>query len=142
MTPRDSYAFILLALCVWREARGENYIAKTGVAWTIRNRVQKPAWWGHDWEGVILCPFQFSSFNHNDPNASKMPSWIDHAWQDALDIACKVFGETASIPDPTDGATSYFDMSLDSKPPKWATDGSNVKTVDYGRLHFYKLNQS
>jgi hypothetical protein len=30
-------------------------------------------------------------------------------------------------------------MSLDTDPPKWAIDGSNVKTVDFGRLHFYKL---
>jgi spore germination cell wall hydrolase CwlJ-like protein len=139
MTPSDMYAFILLALCVWREARGELYITKTAVAWTVRNRVQKPGWWGSGWEGVILMPWQFSSFNANDPNAVKLPRSSDQTWSDSVDVAQKVFPENPLIPDPTYGATSYFDDSMAPDPPKWSYDGSHVKTVSYGRLNFYRL---
>jgi|ERR1017187_338362 hypothetical protein len=139
MNPQESYSFILFALCLWREARGELYDTKTAVAWSIRNRVQRPGWWGHDWAGVILMPWQYSSFNHADPNASKLPIPADPAWQDCLDIAAKVYPTPTLVDDPTQGATSYFDISLDPDPPKWTLDGSQVKTIDMGRLHFYRL---
>lgn len=139
MTAQEMYSLVLLALCIWREARGELYVTKTCVAWTIRNRVMKPGWWGHSWEGVILMPYQFSSFNHNDPNATKLPHSEDPSWQDCLDIATKVFATPPGLEDLTQGATSYFDASLDPDPPKWSFDGSNQKTVDFGRLHFYRL---
>jgi hypothetical protein len=29
------------------------------------------------------------------------------------------------------------DKSLDSRPPKWATDGSNIHTADFGNLRFW-----
>ena len=139
MSPSDAYPFTLLALCLWREARGELYDTKVCVAWSIRNRVQKPGWWGSSWETVVLMPFQYSSFNHGDPNAAKLPHSSDPTFQDCLAIAGKLYAEPPTIPDPTGGATSYFDMSLDTDPPKWATDGSQVKTLDMGRLHFYRV---
>lgn len=139
MNPQDMYALILLALCIWREARGELVTTKEAVAWSIRNRVDNPRWWGHSWSGIILMPWQYSSFNRSDPNATKWPTPNDPAWIESLTVAQQVFLADASLPDPTHGATSYFDNSLDTDPPKWATDGSMVKTVDFGRLHFYKL---
>lgn len=139
MLSEDMYSLILLAICIWRESRGELYTTKVAVAWSIRNRMTNPGWWGHSWAGVILMPWQYSSFNHNDPNATKWPLNSDPSWTDSLDVASKVFPETPLVADPTHGATSYFDNSLDTDPPKWSFDGSNVKTVDYGRLHFYKL---
>jgi hypothetical protein len=84
-------------------------------------------------------PYQFSSFNHNDPNAIKWPMEADPSWLECVAVAGDVGGDTPSIHDPTSGATSYFDMSLDLNPPKWAEDGSQVKTCDLGRLHFYRL---
>jgi len=139
VNPQQAYSFIVFALCIWRECRGELDTTKVAQAWSVRNRVKNPGWWGHDWVGVVLMPYQYSSFNHNDPNATKLPTEGDPSWQDCLQIASQVFAEPPSVPDPTHGATSYFDMSLDTDPPKWAMDGSNVKTVDFGRLHFYKL---
>ena len=139
MNPQNMYGVILLAVCIWRESRGELHVTKTAVAWSIRNRVLKPGWWGHSFEGVILMPWQYSSFNHSDPNAVKWPNSADPAWVDSLDIAQKVFTNDPALPDPSHGATSYFDISLDTDPPKWSFDGSNVKTVDMGRLHFYRL---
>ncbi len=133
----DSYPLTLLALVIWREAQGENYATKLGVACSIRNRVQNPRWWGHDWIGVILMPWQYSSFNHGDPNSAKFPLLTDPVWSDCMDIAQKVY--LGGIGDTTQDATSYFDNSLDYNPPKWATDGSQVHTLDIGALHFYKL---
>lgn len=43
----------------------------------------------------------------------------------------------AGLADTAGGATSYYDKSLDSRPHKWATDGSNVHTVDFGNLRFW-----
>ena len=139
MNPQDAYGLVLLALCVWRESRGELYTTKVAVAWSIRNRVTHPSWWGHDWASCILMPWQYSSFNRSDPNAIKWPLNNDPAWSDCLDIAVKVFPDPPTVDDPTRGATSYFDHSLDTNPPTWATDGSMSKTCDWGRLHFYKL---
>jgi len=126
----------LLALVIWREARGEALLTtKQAVAWSIRNRVLRPGWWGKDWESVILMPFQYSSFNRNDPNSTKFPI-PGPVWDDCLTAAGQVY--TADIPDLTLGADSYFDMSLDTHPPDWATDGSKEHTGDWGRLHFYR----
>lgn len=140
----DSYPFNMLALCIWREARGEMMLAKEAVAWSIRNRVLHPRWWGRDWVGVVLMPFQYSSFNHNDPNATKLPLASDPSWRDCLNVASRMFTsipqptDTLDLTDPTAGADSYFDTSLDTNPPKWAVDGSHQKTCDVGRIHFYK----
>jgi spore germination cell wall hydrolase CwlJ-like protein len=134
---KDFYDMFMMALCVWREARGEVVQAKQAVAWTIKNRASNPSWWGGpSVVSVILKPWQFSSFNSKDPNAVKFPSPTDTSWQASLEIAQQVVNGT--IPDPTSGATSYFDKSLDSSPPTWATDGSMIHLADIGNLHFYK----
>ena len=132
----QSYPFTLLALCIWREARGEIRDAKLGVAWSIRNRVERGGWWGNTWATVILKPYQYSSFNANDPNACKLPSPTDPSWLECLDVANQVF-DSPNVPDPTGGATSYFDKSLDNNPPSWAAE--LIHTWDLGNLHFYKV---
>lgn len=135
----DVYPFTLLALCVWREARGELLETKQAVAWSIKNRVLRPMWWGHSWETCILKPFQYSSFNHDDPNAVKLPKSDDQSWQDSLTVASQVYPNPPVIPDSTGGADSYFDISLDNNPPGWSKDPTKiVKTCDVGRIHFYK----
>jgi N-acetylmuramoyl-L-alanine amidase len=136
MTPQEE---TLLALCIWREARGEMVPTKTAVAWSIRNRVEQPRWWGTSYWSVILKPWQFSCFNENDPNATLWPTETDPSWLDSLAVANAVIVNPPLSPDPTGGAVSYFDVSLDNDPPSWATDGSMVKSFDSGRLHFYKL---
>lgn len=142
MNPAQMYDFVLLALVVWRESRGESLAGKQAVAWSIRNRVSNPGWWGKGWAGIILQPYQYSSFNRNDPNATHFPVSLDPSWADCLNVAQQVYTDSLTampvIPDPTNGATSYFDMSLDHNPPTWSTDGGMTKTVDIGRLHFYK----
>jgi hypothetical protein len=41
------------------------------------------------------------------------------------------------VADTTRGATRYYDKSLDPRPPKWATDGSDIHTADFGNLRFW-----
>lgn len=136
--PHDAYQFGLLPLVVWREARNQGYGGMLAVAWAIRNRVHKPGWWGSDWPSVILRKWQFSSFNWDDPQCQKFPTGYEAEWQDALKASVDAFTGAAS--DPTGGAESYYDKSLDSHPPKWATDGSMVKTADIGAFHFFRAS--
>ncbi len=142
--PEDNnefYSVFIMALCIWREARGESIPAKQAVAWVIRNRAAHPSWWGGpSIPSVVLKPYQFSSFNRNDPNSTKFPSPEDLSWVASLNAAQDVL--TDKVPDPTGNAVFYFDKSLDSSPPSWATDGSTDWTVDIGSLHFYKRSNT
>jgi N-acetylmuramoyl-L-alanine amidase len=128
----------LLALCAWREARGEGQAGMRAVCCVVRNRVNKPCWWGHDYHSVILHPYQFSSFNApprtkiTDPNESKWPADDDPTWiiaqeeaQDALN------GE----PDTTRGATLYYSRPITFPPSEW---GPVVATATIGHLSFWK----
>jgi N-acetylmuramoyl-L-alanine amidase len=122
----------LLALCIYREARGEPDEAKFAVGCVVRNRVQHPGWWGHDYFTVITKPWQFSSFNKGEVNSIVFGSPGDVAWQSCFEIAWRIlFGG----PDTTNGATYYYDKSLDKNPPKWAAE--SVHTADIGSFHFF-----
>ena len=143
----DFYDLFLMALCVWREARGQSMEAKRCVSWVIRNRADQPGWWGGpSIASVVLKPWQFSSFNQHDPNSSKLPLPADPSWVASLIAAQEGF--TKSAKDPTLGATHYYDRSLDpdqNKPdhqPVWAVDGSYSLLADVGDFHFYKAAHS
>ena len=125
----------LLALCIWREARGETNDAQLGVGCSIRNRVLKGGWWGSTYRSVILKPWQYSSFNEGDPNSTKFPDPNDPVGMQCTENASLVINGNCA--DNTNGAQSYFDRSLDSNPPKWAA--TMTHTLDLGRLHFYKV---
>jgi Cell Wall Hydrolase len=132
----------LIALCVYREARGESIEAKLGVAWVIRNRVKLPRWWGHDWISVILHHFQFSSFNAtNNVQAETFPGPSDPSWADCWNAANVVYAETPSFADPTNGATYYYDKSLDNDPPAFTKNGTIEQSAVIGALRFWRSKQ-
>lgn len=134
-TAEACYELTLLMLCIWREARGESADAQHGVGWTIRNRKEKGGWFGSTYAAVVLKPWQFSSFNPNDPNASKLPNPLsDQSYGPCLIAAKHVYEGTS--PDPTGGATHYYDDSLANNPPSWAK--SMTRTAKIGRLNFFK----
>jgi hypothetical protein len=109
--------------------------AKRLVAWSIRNRVQHPSWWGVDWASVITKKWQYSSMTApGDPNLIRWPLQTDTSWQAAMQVADEVF--EASSADPSQGSTHYFDKSLDDKPPNWVEQMTFV--MDCGNFHFYK----
>lgn len=122
----------LLALCIWREARGESNDGKFGVGCVVSNRVKANHFYGASWQGVILRPYQFSSFNHNDPNSVKWPDDIDTSWIASIQEAQNVM---ANAPDITNGALYYFSRPLTEPPKAW---GAVTHTVTIGSLSFWK----
>jgi cell wall hydrolase len=126
----------LMALCAYREARGEPLATKLAVCHVVQNRAKKPGWWGINTQSVILRPWQFSSFNDGDPNSDVWPGDInDRAWTDSLSAASAVL--YGSDPDPTDGATYYHDSSI-RFPSAWGSESDYIKTLTVGRLTFYR----
>ena len=128
----------LLALCIWREARGELFLVKMCVGQVIVNRAKVACWWNGDTVSIratILHPFQFSSFNADDPNADKWPEDDSQAWQDS--ILAQKSAMNQSLADPTDGATYYFDKSI-SWPSGWGKEADYENTVNLGNMRFFK----
>jgi spore germination cell wall hydrolase CwlJ-like protein len=123
----------LLALCTWREADDQSVAAMAGVAHVVNNRVKLPRWWGVSVQTVVLKPWQFSCFDHGDPNESRWPEDENVQWLAVLHIATAVLAGTDR--DLTDGASSYYDVSID--PPSWTAE--LVFTVQFDRIRFYKL---
>lgn len=140
-TANQAIEFALLVTVIGREARGEPYEAKLGVAWSIRNRVTEPRWWGHDWISVIEKKAQYSSMtppSGKDPNLIVYPDLSNDAWRECVEAAEGAYWKQEA--DVTGGATHYFDRSLDEHPPSWATDGTSQHVCDIGGLHFYKAH--
>ena len=79
--PYRSFRFVLAhiqlrARTTWRETRGESTEGQRGIIHTVVNRAAKAGWWGNDVVSVILKPFQFSSFNLDDPRRCKPPNEV------------------------------------------------------------------
>jgi spore germination cell wall hydrolase CwlJ-like protein len=123
----------LMALCCWREARGEGPMGKRGVCHTILNRVNARSFFGHDIQSVILKKYQFSSFNATDPNVDKWPAETDPSWMDSQAAAQQVLNW--NDPDLTAGALYYFSPPLTAPPRAW---GSVGVTLVVGNLTFCK----
>lgn len=121
----------MMALCAWRESRGESRDARRGVLHVIHNRASKPSWWGTGTIEVILKPYQFSCFNAGDPNATKIPGADDVAFKQILELAANVLVNQDE--DLTDGATHYHDRNVF---PEWAAKMKVTATI--GAFTFYK----
>jgi N-acetylmuramoyl-L-alanine amidase len=124
----------LVAIAIWREARGASRESRLGVLSVLRNRLQA-GWLGaNTMAEVILKKYQFSSFNWNDPNSSQWPRPGAAAdWEAWLDICSLV---ALAPPDNTSGANSYHNASM-NPPPKWA-DPAKI-TLRTESFLFYKL---
>lgn len=82
----DYYPQILGAIAVWREGRGQSAEARRGIWWVLQNRIGNPLF-RPSLVRVILQPWQFSSFNANDPNVTKFPNEaVAMDWQAWLEI--------------------------------------------------------
>lgn len=129
-----------LQLVIWREARGEPFDGKRGVAHVVRNRTLVAAWWNGHIAGsisrVVLQPYQFSSFNPNDPNSDKWPDDADPSFAECCAAAVPVYLNHDE--DNTDGATYYYDASIDW-PLAWGNQDLYENTLNVGRLLFWKL---
>lgn len=118
------------------EASGEPPEAQLGVANVLCNRLADGRF-GKTLAEVCLTRFQFSEFNDDkgdNANLLRMARLPDDAPEvlaasHALELAL-----TKAEPDPTAGATHYYDTSI--PPPKW-TVGAEM-TGQLGRLVFYR----
>lgn len=129
MTAGELSTRFMLALCIWREARGESLRGKQLVGAVIRNRVADPRW-PKTFTDVILQPRQFSSFNSGDPNAMKFPRDDDPSWRDSVSAAETVLGQSPAMTT----ANHYHVLGL---MPTWADAD---KVVDREGHHvFYAL---
>lgn len=131
-----------LARTLYGEARGEGLIGMEAVASVVMNRLalseQKNGyWWGDSIVDICQKPFQFSCWNANDPNRSKLlavdPS--DRIFAAALDIAGDAVD--GKLKDPTGGATSYCTTVTH---PDWAKE--MVQTIIIRNHVFYRLADS
>lgn len=86
---KDFARLYVLALAIWREARGETFRGKLLVGTVIKNRVEDVRW-PVTYEGVITQRWQFSAFNPNDPNAVMYPRTgiLSHPSEDSAWLGC------------------------------------------------------
>lgn len=127
---------VLLAMLIFGEARGESVPVKKAVAHVVLNRLRSGGF-GKTLTHVILAPNQFSCFNVNDINHTKMYRPLFYESSSIWD-QCYFAGLTARLgidADPTEGATFYHDNSISHPPKDW---GRVDKTVQLGRLTFYR----
>jgi len=131
----------LLTALLWGEARGEPLEGKIGVAWVVRNRENKPGWWGVGYTNVMLKPQQFSCFNLGDPNyhglllrilPSRNANMQDPVYRECRWVAHGVLGNW--VPDPTGEANHYHAWEIT---PYWAK--GQRPTTRIGNHFFYKL---
>lgn len=118
-------------LCIWREAQDQPPEAWQAVVSVIDNRfkAQRP-YWGRSRYEIVTKPWQFSSMAaKGDPNLHKWPRLDDPFFQAIYHIV------SATQWDNTHGAVFYHDISISGPPKVW---GPVVRTVQYGRLIFYK----
>jgi N-acetylmuramoyl-L-alanine amidase len=139
----------LLARTIWGEARSEGYTGMQAVANVIMNRyalaqssIIKGQQFGFTIEQIVKKPYQFSVWNANDPNLSKMLAVTssDQKFRAALQIAEKAL--SGVLPDITGGADHYLNIPVTRQIrggtlPSWVD--LNRKTADIGRHTFLKL---
>lgn len=125
---------------VWGEARGEGDAGQVAVGWVIRTRAEwKPSqWWGASIEGVCKCPWQFSCWNADDPNAAHLagPSSDLEGYDDIHAVVSGVL--LGGVADPTGGATHYLRRGSWAPWMRSAT-ARNIKPVSIGHHDFYAL---
>ena len=103
------YATVALALCMWREARGEGLEGMRAVAHVVRNR--HLGGWGSLVQ-VITAPKQFSSMSlRGDTQTTAWPSDTDGSFAAALLMADQMLSGTPG-PDPTGGALYYENKAV------------------------------
>ena len=106
-----------LARTIWGEARGEGVRGMEAVAAVIMNRVRSGRF-PNSIEGVCKQPWQFSTWNTNDPNLPRLMSVTvaDQNFRRAMTIADRA--ARGQLVDPTGGALHYYANWISE--PSWA----------------------
>jgi cell wall hydrolase len=135
---KDGTEHYILALTIWREARGEKAEAQHGVAFTVLNRVARPGWWGRTIDDVCTKRWQYSSLTDpKDPQLTKWPLVSDPSWRASWIAAGEVLDGVVTNLVP--GADSYYDDSIAASPPVWSKTARFVGKM--GRLNFFDVDR-
>ena len=133
-----------VAATLWAEARSEPIQGIVAVANVIRNRVQKPGWWGDNYSGVCLAPQQFSCWTPEggQRNYDRLlilmqlfaakTAVTDPGMRECIGIAHLVTGEY--LRDNTKGSTHYHVATMVPR-PAWAQ--GLTPTYQIGSHTFY-----
>ena len=119
---------VLLAMLGYGEARGEGSQGILAVMHVATNRAAKGITTLKD---VILAPYQFSCFNHNDPNRDLLlmaDKDTPQTWGQCAAIAELVLTPNATN-DPTHGATHYYASSI--PPPAWTQGWTQTAIIGH-----------
>lgn len=144
----DHPPVVLLAMCLFGEARGEADETRRAVAQVIVNRARHPHRVFGSRRGlmfhenvirVITQPCQFSCLLTNDVNYAKLFDPVSHdgkgVWDSCMALASEAL-LSDELPDTlTYNSDHYFDDSI--QPPSWADPAK--ATVTIGPLRFYRL---
>ena len=139
---------VLLAMCLFGEARGETQAARRAVAQVIVNRArhalplfgsQRGSSFQDNIVKVLTKASQFSCMMPGDVNYLKMFDPLSHdsstIWRDCLEIAGEFITFQTTADNLTHNSDHYFDDSI--VPPSWADPAK--ETVKLGRLRFFRL---
>lgn len=129
----------IAAYTVFCEASGEDHTTRLGVAYCIINRLAMAPHFGTTIAEVCLKRMQFSEWNADAGDNANLLRAARCPDDDPVFVDCGQAVDQAefqSVPDPTHGATHYFDTSLLNNPPAWSVGA--IRTVQLGRLIFYR----
>lgn len=129
----------VLTRTLWGECRGEPEEGKIAVAWVIKTRAARPAWWGRNGiASVCRAPYQFSCWlpkeHGGEFEAIQELKAGDTEYQALSDLAQLVI--SGAVPDPTNGATHY---KRTGTPAPWDHACAGLTPVIIGKQSFYKL---
>lgn len=131
----DNEQIDYMARTAWGEARGEGATGMQAVINVIMNRVKAGSWYGATPKEVCLKKSQFSCWNKNDPNYSKLLTVNDSDENFAKAKALAVLAYNGQLPDITNGATNYLALKSLSTVPSWVDDMEEVASI--GNHTFY-----
>lgn len=110
----------ILAKTAWGEARSLGSEGMQATINTAQNRLASGVtWWGNSLRTICLYPWQYSSWNANDPNRPKLLSVTETDPQYAIALGLASEAIDGTLDDITHSATNYFDRRL-PKEPTWA----------------------
>lgn len=117
----------ILARTLYGEAESDNHQDAKAIAAVVMNRVHYHQW-PDSAAAVCLQPWQFSCWNHNDPNRERILKAKGKWFSECQKIAEQaVLGK---LPDTTNVSTHYFQTKLVQK-PKWAKGHTPVYVIEH-----------
>jgi hypothetical protein len=144
----DHPPVVLLAMCLFGEARGESEETRAAVAQVVVNRARhahrvfgsrRGLMFHENVVSVLTRPFQFSCFLTSDVNYVKLFDPLAYeqysVWANCLTIASEALRSEKLQDTLTHNSDHYFDDSIE--PPTWADPAK--ETVKFGRLRFFRL---